>query len=193
MDYQLDLDPPGVLQGLQDDSAALGFQLACESAVGALLRTLAASKPGGTLLELGTGTGMGTAWLLDGMSADARLVSVDNDPRVIAVARRHLAADPRVTFHSEDAAALLGRLPHGGLDLIFADAWPGKYSHLDLALRLLRPGGLYIVDDMAPQADWPDDHRRAAERLSAALEKRPDLIVTRINWSSGVIIAARRT
>ena len=38
-----------------------------------LLRTLAASKPGGQFLELGSGTGLSTAWLLDGMDARATL------------------------------------------------------------------------------------------------------------------------
>jgi predicted O-methyltransferase YrrM len=55
--------------------------MASEPLVGALLRSLAASKPGGRFLELGTGTGVATAWLLDGMDDRATLVSVDNDAR----------------------------------------------------------------------------------------------------------------
>lgn len=73
--------------------------MASEPQTGALLAALAASKPGGRLLEIGTGTGLGTAWLLSGMDADARLDTVDTDAGVVAVARRHLAADSRVTFH----------------------------------------------------------------------------------------------
>jgi len=61
------------------DTETLGFKMASEPQIGSLLRTLAASKPGGRLLELGTGTGVGTAWLLDGMDAAARLETVDND------------------------------------------------------------------------------------------------------------------
>ena len=47
----------------------LGFQMSSDLRTGVLLRTLAASKAGGKLLELGTGTGIGTSWLLDGMDA----------------------------------------------------------------------------------------------------------------------------
>ena len=51
--------------------------MASEDRTGALLEVLAASKPGGRLLELGTGTGIGTSWLLSGMDEAATLVSVD--------------------------------------------------------------------------------------------------------------------
>lgn len=74
-----------------------------EPRTGSFLRTLAALKPGGRLLELGTGTGLGTAWHLDGMDATSTLDSVDRDPAVQAIARRHLGGDARITFHSEDA------------------------------------------------------------------------------------------
>jgi predicted O-methyltransferase YrrM len=53
--------------------------MASEPKTGAFLAALAASKPGGRLLELGTGTGLGAAWLLAGMDAAARLDTVDAD------------------------------------------------------------------------------------------------------------------
>jgi predicted O-methyltransferase YrrM len=56
--------------------------MACEPRAGALLRTLAAFKPAGRLLELGTGTGVGTAWLLAEINGAARLITVDTDPEV---------------------------------------------------------------------------------------------------------------
>src|SRR5437773_1426162 len=68
---------PTILRALQVESEALGFRLASDPLPGCLLRALTASKPVGTLLELGTGTGVGTAWLLDGMGPNARLISVD--------------------------------------------------------------------------------------------------------------------
>jgi predicted O-methyltransferase YrrM len=126
------------------------------------------------------------------MGPEARLVSVDSAPEPAAVARRYLAGDPRVTFHTEDAAALLGRLPRAGFDLIFADAWAGKYTHLDEALQLLRPGGVYVVDDMLPQPDWPEEHRRMAERLIADLRGREGLVLTELSWSTGIVVATKR-
>src|SRR5512134_2719492 len=102
---------PDAVAGILRDTATLGFDMASEPRVGSLLAVLAASKPGGRLLELGTGTGHGTAWLLAGMDAAATLDTVDTDANVVAVARRHLGSDARVTFHVMDGAQFLERSP----------------------------------------------------------------------------------
>lgn len=185
------LKPPGMLERIQADTAALGFQMASEPLTGALLRTLAATKPTGEFLELGTGTGVSTAWLLDGMDEASRLISVENDADCMVVAKRFLGSDHRVSFHTEDAAVLLSRLPKQGFDFIFADTWAGKYTHLENALRLLKPGGLYVIDDMLPQSNWPEGHTAKVAKLIATLEDNAALVLTKLHWSSGVIIAAR--
>ena len=66
-------DAPTSLAGILRDSQEIGFVLASEPRTGALLRALAASKPRGCFVELGTGTGVGTAWLLAGMDTESRL------------------------------------------------------------------------------------------------------------------------
>lgn len=81
--------------------------MASDHATGSLLRTLAASRPGGRFLELGTGTGLASAWLLAGMDAGSRLVTVETEAPVLAVARHHLGSDGRVTFVEGDAADYL--------------------------------------------------------------------------------------
>jgi predicted O-methyltransferase YrrM len=186
------LNVPAAVGPLLEEASSLGFRLSSEPLTGSLLRTLAASKPGGTLLELGTGVGVGAAWLLAGMSADARFLSVDNDAGVLGVARRWLGGDGRAEFLLEDAASLLGRLPPASFDLVFADAWPGKFTHLGEALRLLRAGGLYVVDDLLPQPTWPEGHSAKVERLLADLAGRGDLVLTRLDWASGLAVAALR-
>src|SRR6185295_7765105 len=143
-DLEINRTPPA-FHAIVSDTKALDFTMVSEPKVGALLAVLAASKPGGRLLELGTGTGHGTAWLLDGMDATATLTTVDVDATPSDVARRHLGGDPRVTFHVDDGVAFL-EAATGPYDLIFADAIPGKYDARDRALDLLAPGGLYVVD-----------------------------------------------
>ncbi|MEO8481394.1 MAG: hypothetical protein ABI634_04240 [Acidobacteriota bacterium] len=44
------------------ETAAIGFTRASETRTGAMLATLAASNPGGRMLEVGTGTGVATSW-----------------------------------------------------------------------------------------------------------------------------------
>jgi predicted O-methyltransferase YrrM len=174
-------------------SRALGFDMPSEANTGAMLRLLAASKPEGRLLELGTGTGLATAWLLAGMGPGASLVSVDSDPTVQAVAREVLGGDPGVTFVIADGLAYVRAQTPGTLDLIFADAMPGKYEGLDETLALLRPGGLYVVDDMVRQPNWPEDHQPRVDALTARLKSHADLATVALDWASGLVIAARRS
>ena len=184
-------EPPG-LAGILRDGARVGFRLASESRTGSLLRVLAGSKPGGRLLELGTGTGVATAWLLAGMDAATRLETVDSDSSVVEVARIHLGGDPRVRFNIAEGSDWLRRWSGGPFDLVFADAWSGKFSDLDAALRLLAIGGLYVIDDLLPQPSWPDGHGPRIEPLLAELERRPDLACVRLAWSSGLAVAVKR-
>jgi predicted O-methyltransferase YrrM len=182
---------PDALDSILRETGALGFTMASEPRVGALLAALAASKPGGRLLELGTGTGHGTAWLLSGMDRASHLDTVDTDPAVVAVARHHLGSDRRVTFHVTDGAEFIDRAPRAGFDLIYADAWPGKFSHLDEALGLLRPGGIYLIDDLLPQSNWPDGHGAKVPVLINSLERRREFISARLAWASGLMVVVR--
>ena len=43
-------------------------------------------------------------------------------------------------------------------DLIFADAWAGKFWDFRKAVDLLNKGGIYVIDDLLPAPPWPPDH-----------------------------------
>src|SRR5688572_17217254 len=184
---------PATLPDIERDSETLGFSMASDFRTGALLRTLATSKPNGSLLEIGTGTGISTAWILDGMDQDATLLTIDNDDRVVSIAKKYLGHDSRVRFHVGDGLEFLESISDQRFDFIFADSWPGKYDELDKALRLLKPGALYIIDDMLPQSNWPEGHKAKADRLIQTLEANEELRITKLNWSSGLIVASRKT
>ena len=132
MDELTYIQQPSAIQLLLERTEALGFKMASEPRTGALLRTLAASKPFGRLLELGTGTGIATAWLLAGMDGASSLVSVDTDPKTQAVARECLGDDRRLTLVEEDGAVFLRHQAGEIFDLVFADAMPGKSEALVL-------------------------------------------------------------
>jgi len=185
------INSPPILQQIQRETEAAGFHMASDTLTGSLLRTLAAIKPAGRFLELGTGTGLATTWLLDGMDQDSQLLTVEHDPKVARIAQKYLGQDQRVSFHINDAALFLERSASHQYDLIFADTWAGKYTHLNEALKLIRDGGLYVVDDMLPQPNWPDGHALKVAQLVNELENRSDLRVAKMNWSTGLIVAAR--
>lgn len=81
---------PARYLSLLERSLELEFSMNSDVQTGSLLRTLTASKPGGSFLELGTGCGVGTSWLLDGMTADARLISVDSNEVYQSIVRDEL-------------------------------------------------------------------------------------------------------
>jgi predicted O-methyltransferase YrrM len=182
--------PPG-LDAIAADTRAMGFDMASDAALGRFLRLLVASKPGGTMLELGTGTGLATAWMLDGLTLEAKLVSVDNDAAVQQVAHRHLGHNRALTLCCADGGDFVSALEPMQFDLVFADAWPGKFSHLDAALALLREGGIYVVDDLLPQANWPTGHQANVDASIATMQGRADFAVSRLDWGSGLLVAAR--
>ena len=185
------INPPIALKAILRETLDLGFSMASESQTGSLLRALVASKPGGRFLELGTGTGVATAWLLAGMDQASRLESVDNDPTVVAIARRHLGSDPRVTFHLDDGAAFIKRQRADSYDFVFADAWPGKFSHLEQALALVRVGGIYFIDDLLPQPNWPAGHAPVVGALIERLATHDRFMATKLAWASGLMVLVR--
>lgn len=108
----------------------MGFNQLSNEKEGSLLATLCASKRAGTFLELGTGTGLCTSWILQGMCCDSTLLSVDSDEKLVALAKKHLGSDDRVIFLIAAGENTINRLSSLSIDLIFADTWPGKYNHL---------------------------------------------------------------
>jgi predicted O-methyltransferase YrrM len=169
-----------------------GFTMSSDPMTGSLLKTLAASKPGGRFLELGTGTGLSTAWIADGMNPQSSMVTVDNDPKLLQIAQQFLGSDQRISFVLADGADFLATQLNQRYDYIFADTWHGKYLLLNETLLLLKTGALYIVDDMLPQPDWPDGHEAKAIALTEELLARPDLVITHLHWASGIIIGVKQ-
>ena len=189
----VNLNPPVVLKNIEEATKSIGFTMGSDQQTGSLLRTLAVAKPSGSFLELGTGTGLSAAWLLDGMDAQSRLTTVDKNENHTAIARRFLGHDSRVTFVTMDGIAFIDSMRAQGktFDFIFADMQPGKFEHLDETLELLAPGGLYVIDDLLMLSSWGEAHVSSVYRLISVLEQRKDLRITKLNWSVGLIIAAK--
>ncbi|MEM1248450.1 MAG: class I SAM-dependent methyltransferase [Acidobacteriota bacterium] len=184
---------PATLEALEVETERLGFDMASGRRTGALLAQLAASKPGGSALELGTGTGLSAAWILDGLDAQGSLISVDTDPDLQEVARRALGDDARLRLVRADAAIYLTELEPSSFDLIFADAWPGKFELLEETLALLSPGGFYVIDDLLPQPNWPEDHAPKVPELIDRIESLPGYRTLRLSWCTGLLVAVRES
>ncbi|MCU1679125.1 MAG: O-methyltransferase family 3 [Frankiales bacterium] len=181
---------PGRAADAAAHALATGFPMSSEQAVGELLRVVAAAVPaGGRILEIGTGTGFGTAWLVDGLGArtDVEVVTVDNDrDRVSAVEARGWPSC--VQFVVGDGLEILAR--SGTFDLVFADAPPGKVTGLDRTIAALRPRGVLVVDDMT--SDIPQDFAILRAAVRSTLLTHPELVAVELAHGSGVIVATRR-
>jgi predicted O-methyltransferase YrrM len=169
-----------------------GFQLSSDLNTGSLLRTLAASKPGGRLLEVGTGVGVGAAYLLAGMDAAARLTTLERGPALANAARTLLADDDRVEVVTTDAVDWLTAYDGPPFDLVFVDTTVTKFERRDLLFDHLAPGALFVADDLLPQDKWTEAHGPRVERFRREIVAEPRLIATLVDWASGLVIGSYR-
>jgi predicted O-methyltransferase YrrM len=183
---------PNAYQQINGATKASGFDMASDLLTCSLLRTLASTKPSGKFLELGTGTGLSTSWILDGLDQNSTLTSIDNDAKFLAIAKTFLGSDNRLTLVDTDGAEWIEKNKDKKFDYIFADTWHGKYLLLDEAISMLNTGGLYIIDDMLPQSNWPDGHQDKAIKLINDLESRDDLQLTKQVWATGIVIGVKK-
>jgi predicted O-methyltransferase YrrM len=171
---------------------ANGFSMPSEVLTCSLLKTLAATKPGGKFLELGTGTGLSTTWILDGMDESSTLISIDNDETLLSIAKENLGVDRRLKLICTDGGEWIKQNAGKKFNFIFADTWPGKYNLLDEVLDMIEKGGIYIIDDMLPQQNWPTGHAEKATKLIEYLDSRDDIILTKMGWATGIAIITKK-
>lgn len=186
------IDKPEIYSELETKSKEIGFTMPSDLYIGTLLKTLITSKPKANLLELGTGIGLSFSWMIDGMDSESKLTTIDNDPELTKIAQNYFGGNKRVDIKCTDGAEWIKNYKGEKFDLIFADAWPGKYSEIDEILNLLKVNGFYIIDDMSAQSNWPKGHQEKADKLIEYLENREDLNLTKMNWSTGIIIATKK-
>jgi predicted O-methyltransferase YrrM len=171
-------------------------------AAGAALRFIAATSNAKAVVEVGTGTGVSSVWLLRGMRPDGVLTTIDIESEHQRVARRLFAeagfAPSRTRIISGRALDVLPRLADGAYDLIFVDHDANEYAAaVNAAVRLLRPGGVLVLGAALgggkvadPAVRDPDTValREVVKALRDADEWTPALLPT----GDGLLCAVRR-
>ena len=138
---------------------------------GAALRFLAALIEARAAVEIGTGTGVSSLWMLRGMRPDGVLTSVDLEAEHQRLAKESFteAGIPtqRVRLIPGAALDVLPRLTDGHYDLVFCDGDKLEYAdYLNEALRLLKPGGIVAFDNALWHDRVADPAQRDAETVA---------------------------
>jgi predicted O-methyltransferase YrrM len=184
---------------------AKGEELGCVPVlpgVGAALRFVAAAIDARAVVEIGTGAGVGSLWLLRGMRPDGVLTTVDVEPEHQRAARETFAEagvpSNRVRLISGRALEVLPRLTDGGYDLVFCDADKEEYAgYLEQAERLLRPGGVLAFDnalwqDRVADPAQRDEKTTAIRELGRALREDERWVPVLLPCGDGLLLAAKR-
>lgn len=189
--YLMQANVPPAVAGAKRRAKDLRFAGSCEDGLGRLIAVLAAAvPPGGRILEIGTGVGVGLAWIVSGLKArdDVEVVSIEGDLR-LSESAKGWDWPRQVRLLVGDAVELLPALDK--FDLVFADAAPVKYGELEAIIRLLRKGGILVVDDLCVTADATEQEMLERDGLRLSLLRHPDFQAVELEWSSRVVLATR--
>jgi predicted O-methyltransferase YrrM len=172
---------------------------------GALLSVLAAACGARRVVEVGTAIGVSTLYIARAMAPDGLIVSFEVDPVRHQAARSYLdraGVGERADLRLRDAGEGLAELDREAWDMVFLDGLKGDYpAHLELALPLLRSGGLVVVDNTLlsglvaqgrGEGNWTQESIDTMRRFNAALLDRPDMVTALLPVGDGVLVGVRR-
>lgn len=168
----------------------------------ALMTILVRATGARRALEVGTFLGYGALAIARGLPDDGKLVCCELDEGYAGRAREHLEragfAD-RVEFRLGPAAETLEAMDEdGSLDFAFVDADKAGYPvYFEQCLRLLRPGGLILLDNVFMGGrilDPPegDEGAAAVAELNDRLAADDRVEVAMLGVADGITIARKR-
>jgi predicted O-methyltransferase YrrM len=123
------------------------FQNSCIREVGQLLRLLVASTKPGTIAKIGTGCGVSSAWMLEGLRSHHQFISVENDLALHQAVSELFVIESRATFIGGDWRDLLKCQP---FQLVFVDVGNAKDDGSDAIIEATALGGFIVLDDFTP-------------------------------------------
>lgn len=195
-----------ILRDLREATAALPeriMQILPEEAqlLGLLVRLTGARD----VLEIGTFTGYSTLCLARALPPGGRVVTCDLSHEWTSIGRRHwdrAGLTDRIDLRLGDAlhtlTGLIGTDGPESFDLAFIDAGKAQYpEYYEHALRLLRPGGLIILDNTLwsgrvtdPTVD--DSDTRGIRAVNQTLHRDDRIDLAMLPMADGVTLALKR-
>jgi predicted O-methyltransferase YrrM len=179
-------------QALRATAEAGMPKISVSAPLGKLLNLIARMVGARRVLEVGTLGGYSTIWLARALPAEGRVVSLEISPDHAAVVRSNLERAGLAARAEVRVGPALESLPElaeegaGPFDLVFIDADKANIpAYFEWGLRLGRPGGVIVVDNVVRNGAVLDTSGRDANvagvrRLNDLLASRPDLEATTI-------------
>lgn len=202
------LREPAVMRRLREETARLGddvarMQIAPEQ--GQLMALLIELIGARRVIEVGTFTGYSALAMARALPPDGLLIACDVSEEWTRIARRYWSAagvarriELRLGPGLETLQALLAEKQAGSFDAVFLDAEKINLTrYYELALRLLRPGGLIMIDNVywGARADEPGDGKPTAEavaKLNAKLRTDRRVSIALVTVAEGLTLARKR-
>ena len=119
---------------------------------GSYLSFLAHLLKAQSVVEVGTGSGVGALWLLDGMLKSGTLTSIDDEAEHTSIAKIAFAdaeiAPPRFRLITNPVMEVMTKLTDRAYDLVIYRHNPEDLSYaISEAQRILRSGGVFVIDN----------------------------------------------
>ena len=126
------------------------------------------------ILEVGAAVGFSALLMSEAAPEGCRITTIENYEKRIPIARenfRRAGKEEQITLIEGDAMDVLKTL-EGSFDFIFMDAAKGQYiRYMPQVLRLLRPGGTLVTDNVLQDGDIIES-RFAVERRNRTIHSR---------------------
>ncbi|ASY16265.1 methyltransferase [Candidatus Planktophila sulfonica] len=138
---------------------------------GAYLRHLAHQLSAQSVVEIGTGSGVGALWLLEGMMASGTLTSIDDEMEHTNIAKMALAeadiAQPRFRLITNSVMDVMTKLTDRAYDLVVFRHNPEDLSFaISEAHRILRSGGVFVIDNFFGGSKVQDPAQRDPKTIA---------------------------
>ena len=157
-DYLRDvaINEPELLAQLREETAQLEYaEMQISPEQGQFMSLLIKLMGVKRAIEIGTFTGYSSICIASAMGEGGKLICCDISPQWTALAEKYWSLaglNDRIELHTQPAEATLQRLLDDGaeksFDFVFIDADKQNYiKYYELALRLLRKGGIIAVDN----------------------------------------------
>jgi predicted O-methyltransferase YrrM len=173
------------------ERAAAGGMPPVSADTGAFLRFAARWVGAQAAVEVGSGAGYSGVWIARGLAAKGILTTIEADPdhqRLAKSSYEEAGVPSRVRSILGRALDVLPRLTDAGYDLAFLDAVKSEYpEYLEHALRLVRPGGVILADNVLwsgrvadPKVADPDTEGLRTYARRIATDERLDSVILAI-------------